>query len=59
MDPPLFDTNAIRLFQVTFDDEMEETDTRSQRTPPAKAAAAAGETEPEEEPNPAAALDAQ
>lgn len=55
LDPPLFDTKSIRLFQVAFDDEVMENDAQPKQTNEAQAADAAAA--PKEEPNPAAAPD--
>lgn len=57
LNPPLFDTKAIRLFQVSFDDEVMENDAQPQQNENTQARDAAAE--PAEEPNPAAAPDTQ
>ena len=57
LNPPLFDTKSIRLFQVSFDDEVMENDARSQQIKNAQVGDVAAE--PAEEPNPATAPDTQ
>ena len=55
MNPPLFDTKAIRLFQVEFEDEKAEEEMQAQALQQKQAAAAATAATPEEQANPAAA----
>ena len=56
LNPPLFDTQAIQLFQVKFDDDVTESETHSTQTQSQETAPA---PDPEEETNPAAAPEVQ
>lgn len=59
LNPPLFDTEAIRLFQVKFDDDVTESETEKTQSEQSQLHDNGTEPEPEEEANPAAASGAQ